>query len=115
MKRRDWGPGREKVDAEGRCRNPKCARSDRKLDAAHLWHRSVGGGMEADLIVPLCGPSTDDKTCHHAFDAGKLDLLGAITADEEIAVIRAASVDGGPGLERARKRLYPSAYRKDQE
>jgi hypothetical protein len=96
--RRDWGPAREKVEREGKCR--ACGPvTFFRLEAAHLWPRSMGGGMEPELIVPLC------RICHAEFDAHQLDVLHLLTTEEQVAVVRAAG-----SIERARMRLLPSAY-----
>lgn len=56
--------------------------------------------------VPLCGPATDAGTCHNAYDSHKLDLLPYLTLQEQLAAVKAAG-----GLELARTRLAPLAYR----
>jgi 5-methylcytosine-specific restriction endonuclease McrA len=40
------------------------------VDPAHVIPRSLGGCDEPDCIVALC------RSCHRAYDAGALDLLG---------------------------------------
>ncbi len=96
--KRDWTAAREKCEREGRCRY--CGGRDPQ--AAHLWHRGMGGGMEADLIVPLC------FYCHQRFDSHDIDILGLLSLDEQLALVRAAG-----SLERARQRVVPSEYRRE--
>jgi hypothetical protein len=43
--------------------------STHRIDPAHLIPRSLGGCGEALCVVPLC------RTCHRAYDQGRLDLL----------------------------------------
>ena len=45
-----------------------CA-TDRRVDAAHLIPRSLGGCGDAACCVPLC------RWHHRAYDRGELDLL----------------------------------------
>jgi hypothetical protein len=52
-------------------------------------------------IVPLCRP------CHTAYDAGRVDLLPYIDVDEQVRVVQHLG-----GIESARMRLAPLAYRK---
>lgn len=91
--RREWKLAREKVEREGRCRH--CARSDRKLEAAHVTGRrndvkaplrpvdGLGKGMvHPDRVVPLCGPSGDSRSCHSLYDAHRLDLRYVLSAEE---------------------------------
>lgn len=105
--RRDWKDARAKVDAEGVCR--VCG-TGVGLQAAHTALRGHDkpkkpGGKTLWVnprgICPLC---PDD---HAAFDAHRLDLLGYLTADEQVYVVEAMF-----GIENARIRLAPSAYRK---
>lgn len=112
-RRRDWAAARAKVDDEGGCRiNSNCSGP---IEAAHIVGREndrrvhAAGNpqgwwfeVDADSIVPLC------KTHHLAYDAHELDLLGYLTVVEEARAVR----DAG-GLENARVRLCPSAYRKE--
>jgi hypothetical protein len=72
-----------------------------RLEAAHLWPRSRGGGQERDGIVGLC------SDCHRRFDAHDLDLLSSLTAAEQVETVRQAG-----GIEIARRRLLPSEYRR---
>lgn len=95
--KRDWAAAREKCDREGRCR----ACGDPYPEAAHLWPRSMGGGQDADLILPLC------RACHELFDAHHIDVLSLLSLDEQLALVRAAN-----GIERARIRALSSEYRR---
>ena len=106
---------REKVEREGRCR---VCHGTRGLEAAHLWRRSQGasGFDNPDEIVPLCN-ALRGAGCHEAFDAGSLDLLGLLTVDEELAAVRLAfPISGrGSGIERARRVLAPTVYRRSPD
>lgn len=106
MIRRDWRAAREKVENEGRCR--MCARSDRKLEAAHIIGRrndvkaplrpiagSANGIVHPDRIVPLCGPHADSRSCHGMYDSFRLDLRYVLSAEEWGQAIKDA---GGFGL-----------------
>ena len=86
MKRRNWKPMREKVEAEGRCR--VCRTSSGPIDAAHVIPRSlapgVGNNMGADNIVPLC------RDCHTEYDHHRLSLLEYLGMAEQVAAVRQA-------------------------
>lgn len=43
--------------------------ADRRVDAAHLIPRSLGGCGEVRCVTALC------RACHRAYDRGELDLL----------------------------------------
>jgi hypothetical protein len=103
---------RRKVEHEGVCR--KCGEV-LGLQAAHIARREfdrnapVGDPdsdefelavlvVEPDRIVPLC------PECHRKYDAHELDLLGALTTEEETQLV------ADLGLEAARKRICPSDY-----
>jgi hypothetical protein len=97
---RDWNAAWAKVEAEGhRCRvcRSNDARNAGRVDPAHLIHRSVGGGMDADEIVPLC------RVHHTAYDSGQLDLLPYLGRSEQVAAVRVA------GLYRAYHRVTGEA------
>lgn len=103
--RRDWTAAREKVQAEGECR--VCGRSDLKLEAAHVAGRfrdpEVRPGLrrvDADSIVPLCGPFGDTDRCHTRYDQHALDLLPHLTLSEQVRAVQ----DAG-GIEAARRRI----------
>lgn len=99
-------PAREKVELEGVCRS--CGeRNVERLDAAHLWPRSMGGrGFEdPDRIIPLCSLIKGGIGCHDDFDAHRLDVLDVLTVEEQAALVRDAQ-----GIERARVRVLPSEY-----
>jgi len=97
LQHRDWTEAQQKVEQEGKCRN--CRRTN-MLTPAHLIHRGMGGGMGADNIIPLC------IKCHAAFDRHELDILGLLTVDEQVAMVRLAK-----GIENARKRAWSREYR----
>jgi hypothetical protein len=100
MKRRDWTEARAKVDEEATCR--VCGVGGR-LEAAHLWPRSLGGTQDPNGIVPLC-PSH-----HFQFDAHRLNLGHVLTTDEQVELVRQC---GSLGL--AMRRVYPIDYREEQ-
>ncbi|HEV7769132.1 MAG TPA: HNH endonuclease signature motif containing protein [Solirubrobacterales bacterium] len=56
--------------------------------------------VHPDSVVPLC------PSIHRAYDAHQFDLLGYLTTAEQ-----AKAVEQAGGIESARRRLYPSAYR----
>lgn len=95
--KRDWTEAKKKCKEEGVCRN--CKRYSDLLQPAHLIHRGMGGSMEADNIIPLC------QDCHHAFDSHTLDILGLLSLDEQLAMVRNAG-----GIENARRRACPGQY-----
>lgn len=113
--RRDWSRARQKVELEGRCRN--CG-SGANLEAAHVIGRvhdkkpplryadSLGRSstllVEYDRVIPLC------RDCHVAEHRGELDTLPLLRLDEQLQAV----ADAG-GIEQARVRLCPSAYRRD--
>ena len=96
---------RLKVEAEGRCR--ACG-TGRHLEAAHIVARGrtfAARGYDDPLnIVPLCNGFANN--CHYRYDHSDLDLLGLLTPAEEARAVVLAG-----GLELARRRLCPSAYR----
>ena len=94
-KPRSWADARAKVDEEGECR--VCG-SHSGLQAAHIIPRSLGGRQHRDSIVPLC------ERDHRSYDNFRLDILPYLTHDEQAEAVRVM------GLERARRRLAPSAY-----
>lgn len=115
--RRYWKDARGKVEDEGRCRLYRhdlgCAGP---LEAAHVIGREhdphmglVPGVGGYDLyvrpvsVVPLC------RVHHDRYDGRSqpwIDLLPALTLDEQLAAVE----DVG-GIELARRRLCPTAYR----
>lgn len=103
--RRDWTAANEKVEAEGECR--VCGRSDLKLERAHVIGRfrdaEIRPGLrrvDADSIVPLCGPFGDTDRCHTRYDRHALDLLPHLTLSEQVRAVQ----DAG-GIEAARRRI----------
>lgn len=93
---------RQKVEAEGVCRVCGLGGPER-LDAAHLWDRSLGGPDfdDPDGIVPLCSTikGAEGAGCHDLYDSHQLDLLGELTSAEQVALVRYAG-----SIERARAR-----------
>lgn len=83
MKRRDWKPLREKVEAEGRCR--VCRTGSGPIDAAHVIPRSlapgVGNNMRPENAIPLC------RLCHESYDSHRLDLTPFLTLPEQLAAV----------------------------
>lgn len=108
-KRRDWTAAREKVDAEGQCRACGAGESsDVRLEAAHLWPRSMGGTQEPAGIVPLCsrlGP----HGCHQLFDEHRLNLGHVLTTEEQAELVRQSG-----SLASAMRRAYPLDYREER-
>lgn len=112
--KRCWAAARAKCDAEEACRVGPVG-CEGRLEAAHLvgrdrdqfeldgWPRLGPWRVEPVRIVPLC-------TKHHDRYDGRahprLDLLGHLTAEEEAQAV----LDAG-GLELARRKLAPAAYR----
>jgi hypothetical protein len=102
--KRLWDDARAKVEAEGcRC----CFRP--AVETAHIIGRhcdqpKTEGSktlyVHPDSVVGLC------VAHHRAYDARELDLLGHLTPEEEARAV----LDAG-GLELARRRLAPGAYR----
>ncbi len=137
---RDWRDARAKVDAEGKCRACGRPDTQVDLEAAHVSGRRFdehkacttcrntgtvtingklrtcgvckGRGHQKTLyvdpvrIIPLCGPESDPRTCHGKEHAGTLELLPLLKLDEQLQAVK----DFG-GIENARVRLAPSAYR----
>lgn len=97
--RRSWTAARQKVDEQGcRLATTPGHHCTGQVEAAHVIDRSLGGGMQADEIVPLC------KAAHSAYDAFELDLLPHLTIDEQVAAVRTLGIEG------ARRRTCPSDY-----
>ena len=138
---RDWHDARAKVDAEGKCRACGRPDTEVDLEAAHVSGRRfdehkpctlcAGDGVitamndklrtcgvckgtghrkakyvHPDDIIPLCGPEADPKSCHGKEHAGKLELLPLLTVAEQLRAVKHFE-----GIENARVRLAPSAYR----
>lgn len=61
--------------------------------------------VKAQRVVPLCGPSTDPDTCHGKQHRHALDLLPHLHRDEQVQAVADVGIEG------ARVRLLPSAYR----
>lgn len=114
--RRSWEQANEKVSNEGgRCR---VCRSWQDVQRAHIigrthdvepplrdegdWREYV---VHPDRIVPLC------EAHHRQFDTHQLDLLPWLTLDETLQAVADSASGRENGLEKARRRLAPSAYR----
>ncbi|MGH6644019.1 MAG: hypothetical protein ACRED3_15120 [Bradyrhizobium sp.] len=57
-------------------------------------------------IIPLCGPVSDPTSCHAKDHTGDIDVLPLLNIDEQLQ-----AVTDFEGIENARVRLAPSAYR----
>lgn len=108
--RREWSAALAKVESEDRCR--VCGATT-YLEAAHIMGRKhdepVHPGsrvlyVDPNRIVVLCGPFPDG--CHGEYDHKRLDLLSYLRPEEQTQAVE----DAG-GIEQARRRLLPSAYR----
>lgn len=116
---RIWDLARAKCEEEMACRF--CGK---RLNAEHLAACHIVGRerdafdpltrepreqpwvVEADRIVPGCAG------CHTAYDHHELDLLGKLTLEEELQAVRDCFPPvRGSGIENARVRLAPLAYR----
>lgn len=112
---RKWDDARAKVDEEAACRG--CGRPVHvlerlgfRLEAAHITGRANDRLMylayvDAEWgwvlreqpgrvlyvapvrVVPLCGPATDHRTCHHKYDHHKMDLLPKLTREEQAQAV----------------------------
>ena len=110
--KRDWSS--IQTDADTPCRvcghsgqTERAHVSGRRFDKPRPGKRTLR--VNPDDIVPLCGPATDSASCHFRFDAGVLDLLGHLTAAEQVKC-----VENFGSIEQARIRLAPTAYRVDR-
>jgi len=115
--KRDWTDARAKVELEGRCR--VCG-WEGDCEAAHIMGRKYDEPAHSRTktlyvnpldILPLCGTVGDGAGsyrfgCHERFDAHELDLLPYLHPGEQTRAVELAG-----GIEAARKRLAPSAYR----
>ena len=103
--KRIWDDAIAKRDLEGACR---ICGIQRGLQAAHVTgrkHDKPRPGQKTlyvhpDSIVPLC------EVCHGEYDHHEIDLLPHVFLAEQVRAVE----DMG-GIELARKRLAPSAYR----
>lgn len=118
--RRLWVDARAKVDREAECRLSGLGGCEGRLEAAHavgrdrdqfpiegrehLWAK--GWYVAPERIVPLCTQH------HHAFDHGLIELLGRLHLVEELQAVRDSRVAHESGIEAARRRLAPLAYRR---
>ena len=109
MKRRDWTAARAKVDDEGECRACGARESSSvRLEASHLWPRSLGGTQHADGIIPLCR-QFGRPGCHDLFDTHRLNVGLVLTTDEQAELVRQCG-----SLSTAMRRVYPIDYRERQ-
>lgn len=109
---RDWTDANAKVELEARCR--VCGYEGPGIERAHIMGRKYDQPAHTGTktlyvnpldILPLC-PVFAPERCHERFDHHELDLLPFLAPEEQT---RAVEVAGG--IEAARKRLAPSAYR----
>jgi hypothetical protein len=113
--KRIWDDARAKVDLEARCRVCGWEPADTdELDAAHIMGRKYDQPAHTGTrtlyvnpldIVPLC-PVFAPEECHRRVDSHELDLLPFLAPEEQTRAVELAG-----GIEAARKRLAPSAYR----
>lgn len=113
--KRIWTDARAKVELEARCRVCGYEPGDPDtLDAAHVMGRKYDQPAHTGTrtlyvnpldIVPLCA-TYSAQHCHQRFDAHELDLLPFLAPEEQTRAVELAG-----GIEAARKRLAPSAYR----
>lgn len=116
---RIWDPARAKVADERACRFCGNRLNAEHLHACHIIGCDRDGFdpttgepreqpwvVEADRIVPGCAP------CHVAYDHHEIDLLGKLTLEEELQAVRDSFPPvRGSGIEHARLRTAPTAYR----
>lgn len=95
--KRDQPAMRRRLDAEGRCR---ICRSSHDVHVHHIVPRRVTQCDETENLVPLC------QRCHQEVHDHKLDLLGALTKEEQAMAVTLTG-----SIESARMLLCPSAYR----
>jgi len=74
--------------------------SEHRIDPAHLIPRSLGGCGDALCVVALC------RTCHRAYDGGRLDLLPHLEPAWRAQVAHAV---GHVGLMGALRRISPAS------
>lgn len=116
--KREWRKAREKIQREGGCRlayrlERYCAGP---IQAAHIIGRShdaftLDGEarqtetwmVEPDRVIPLC------EAHHRWYDSHEQDILQALQPREQVQAVR----DAG-GLENARIRTAPSAYKRTE-
>lgn len=80
--RRDWNEAHRKCEEEQTCRVCPMPASD----PAHVIPRSLGGGMSAAAVVPLC------RDHHNQYDDHDLDLLPHLTREEELEAVRVVGI-----------------------
>lgn len=98
--RRDWTAARAKLMQEGRCRNcgkteAELHRQGLRLECAHILGRTHDMKLPSGVrfvhtlaTVPLCGPPTDTRTCHAAYDGHRLDLWPKLTERERAYAVQ---------------------------
>lgn len=123
--KRDWSAALEKKAIQGsRC---LVCRTTHGVELAHVTGRvhdvepplnypNPETWREPFLVIParvvlLCGPATDPTTCHGKHDGHRLDLLPHLTLSEVLQAVADSAGGRANGLENARIRLAPSAYR----
>lgn len=115
---RIWTWARIKVEDEGACRFCGQELPPYMLHACHVVGRErdefdpVTGEpqpqpwiVDPDRVVPGCEP------CHTAYDEHKIDVLGKLTLEEELQAVFDCRYADHSGIEGARRRVAPSAYR----
>ena len=109
MKRLDWTAARAKVDDEGECRACGARESSSvRLEASHLWPRSLGGTQDPDGIITLCS-QLGRAGCHELFDAHRLNVGHLLTDRESAALVLQCG-----SLATAMRRAFPLDYREEQ-
>lgn len=102
-RQRDWRHGTRKLlDEDCACR--VCGKHG-VAQRAHIVSRAQGGDDHYDNICPLC------LDCHQQFDDGDLDLGLHLSIAEKCHAVALLDRFGECGIEKARRRLYPTAYR----
>jgi hypothetical protein len=118
--KRNWEDARAKVEREEYCRLARTQECAGPLEAAHVIGRdrdafATDGGLHPlpsttvswwvapVRVVPLC------RRHHKLYDDHAIDILGALSLSEQLQAV----VDSD-GIENARVRLAPGAYREGQ-
>lgn len=116
-----WDKARAKVADERACRFCGTRLNAEHLHACHVIGRDRDAFdpvtrepreqpwvVEPDRIVPGC------SGCHVAYDMNEIDLLGKLTLEEELQAVRDSYPPvRGSGIEHARLRTAPTAYRQE--
>lgn len=96
-----------------------CGRADRKIELAHVLgikfdtaNAVVVGGrrvakVDPDRVIPLCGPSTNHGTCHHAHDhkTGTVEVWDFLSGPE-----RRRAIEDAGSLGQALRRCAPRTW-----